>query len=183
MNKDSSSSSGRFVLGAILLALGTAILKEIARKGFPSRDFMGSDPPDFKEIPETKISTSKTFLLNKQPAFSKSQNEVIEVRKIVRPNSLPYHLERGWRKIGRTYQGHYRCRLGAFRGEVEERFNGAYKFYIFDPPQQVLNGPHKACFTNNGGSRYHVHFGVNTENLDGGVMGIERVLYQSLKGR
>ena len=180
MDKDSSNNGG-FVLGAILLALGAAILKEIARNNAPGHDFIGSNPPAFKEIPE--ISKPKNTILNKRLTFNKTQNEVVEVRRVVRPNPLPYHLERGWRKVGRTYQGYYRCRLGAFKGEIEERFNGALKFYVFDPPQQVLNGSHRACFTNNGGNRYHVHFAVNMENVDGGIMAVERVLYQSLKGR
>lgn len=179
MDKDSSNNGG-FVLGAILLTLRTAILKGIARKNASVQDFIGPDIPAHQSIPETP--KTKTALLNKRPAFGKTQNGVVEVRKIVRPNPLPYHLERGWKKVGRTYQGYYRCRLGAFRGEIEERFNGTLKFFIFDPPPQVFNGSHKACFTPNGGNRYHVHFGVNTENLDSGIMAIERVLYQSLKG-
>ena len=182
MEKDSSNSGG-FVLGLILLALGGAIVKKIMENHAPHQDFIDSSLPDLKRIPEIKTPETKTFSFNRQPAYRPTQNKVIDVRKVVRPSSLPYHLESGWRKDGRTYHGYYRCRLGAFKGEIEERFNGDYKFFIFDPPQQILNGSHKMCFTNNGGNRYHVHFGVNSENLEGGIMAVERLLYQNLNGR
>ena len=182
MEKDSSNTGG-FVLGLILLALGGAIVKKIMENHTPRQDFVDSDLPDLKRIPEIKTPKPQVPSFNRQPAYRPTQNKAIDVRKVVRPSSLPYHLESGWRKDGRTYQGYYRCRLGAFKGEIEERFNGDYKFFIFDPPQQILNGSHKACFTNNGGNRYHVHFGVNSENLEGGIMAVERLLYQNLNGR
>ncbi len=182
MEKD-SSSTGEFVLRLILLALGGWIVKKVMEDHAPHHDFIEADLPDLKRIPEMKTLQPKTSSLNRQLAYRQTQNKVIDVRKVVRPNPLPYHLESGWRKDDRTYQGYYRCRLGAFRGEVEESYNGDYKFYILDPPQQILNGSHKACFTNNGGNRYHVHFGVNSENLDGGIMAVERLLFQNLNGR
>jgi len=182
MERDASNGGG-FVLGLILLALGGAVIREII-KNYPShRDFLDSYPSQPEKLPEAEIPKIKVLPLKRQITSRKKENKVIDVRKIVRPNSLPYHLEKGWQKIGRVYQGYYRCRLGAFRGQIEERFSGDYKFYIFDPPQQALSGSHKACFTNNGGNRYHIHFGVNSENLDSGIMAVERLLYQNLKRR
>lgn len=105
-------------------------------------------------------------------------------RKVdARPSPLPYHLEKGWQKSGRVYQGYYRCRLAACKGQIEERFNGDYKFFIFNPPQEVLSGSHSACFTDAGGGRYHVHFGVDGRSLDAGIMAVERILYQNLNRR
>ena len=178
-----SSDGGGLVLGLILLALGVGIAKKIVENNAPHQDFIDSDLPDLKKIPEPVIPEVKVLPLNKQLAHRKKENKIIDVRKVVRPNPLPYHLEKDWQKVGRVYQGYYRCRLGAFRGQIEERFNGDYKFYIFDPPEAVLTGSHKACFTNVGAGRHHIHFGVNSENLDSGIMAVERLLYQSLKRR
>lgn len=148
-----------------------------------------SEKPTVKHFVESPPRL-KTYYVGKKASIrdynSPKRKQIYSLRyqkTDARPSPLPYHLEKGWGKRGRAYHGYYRCRLGAFRGEIEERFNGEYKFYIFDPPQQVLNGFHKACFTNNGGNRYHVHFAVNAENLDSGIMAMERVLYESLNRR
>lgn len=178
-----SSDGGGLVLGLILLALGVAIAKKIVENNTPRQDFIDSDLPDLKKIHDPVTLEVKVLPLNKQLTHRKKENRVIDVIKVVRPNPLPYHLEKGWKKVGRVYQGYYRCRLGAFRGQIDERPSGDYKFYIFDPPEAVLTGSHKDCFTNVGVGRYHIHFGVNSENLDSGIMALERLLFQSLKRR
>lgn len=102
----------------------------------------------------------------------------------VKANSLPYHIERGWRKNAKGYEGYYRSRFGAFRGEIEQRGNGDYKFYIVNPPIEVLTGPHKPCFTDNGYNRFHIHFAIDAKNnVDSGVMAVERLLTESFKRR
>ena len=178
-----SSDGGGLILGLILLALGVVIAKKIVENNTPHQDFIDSDLPDLKKIPEPVIPEVKVFPLNKQLTHRKKENKIIDVRKVVRPNPLPYHLEQGWAKRLRFYQGYYRTRQGSFRGEISERSGGDYKFYIFDPPEAVLTGSHKACFTNVGAGRYHIHFGVNSESLDSGIMAVERLLFQSLKRR
>ncbi len=183
MGRDSSGGVGEFILGLVLLALGGAVIKKIRENHASYRDFPDSDFPGPEKIPETAIPKVEILPLNRQITHRKKGNEIIDVRKVVRPSPLDYHLEKGWQKIGRVHHGYYRCRLGAFKGEIEERPGGDYKFYIFDPPQKILTGSHKACFTNNSGNRYHVHFGVNSEDLDSGIMAVERLLYQSLKRR
>lgn len=182
MGRDASNVGG-FVLGLILFALGGAVIREIIKDRASYRDSPDSDFPESEKIPEASIPKVKVSPFNRQLMHRKKEDKVIDVRKVVRPNPLPYHLEKGWQKNGRVYEGYYRCRLGAFKGQIEERFNGDYKFFIFDPPQQVLSGSHKACFTNNGGGRYHIHFGINSENLDSGIMAVERILFQSLNRR
>lgn len=185
MGRDSSGGFGEFIFVLILLALGGAVIRKMRRDYASHRDLSNSHSPEPKRILEPVIPKVKVLLLNRQITQRKKQNKVIDVRKVVRPNPLPYHLEKGWQKIGRgrVYHGYYRCKLGAFRGEIEERPGGDYKFYIFDPPEEVLNGPHAPCFTHIGNNRYHVHFGVNSNDLDGGTMAVERLLYQSLKRR
>ena len=182
MERD-SSGVGELIFVLILLALGGAAIRKIKENRASCRDFPDSDSSGPENIPEAVIPKVEILPLSRQITHRKKGNEIIDVRKVVRPSPLPYHLEKGWQKIGRVHHGYYRCRLGAFKGEIEERPGGDYKFYIFYPPQKILTGSHKACFTNNGGNRYHVHFGVNSENLDSGIMAVERLLYQNLTGR
>ncbi|TVM03339.1 MAG: hypothetical protein CV087_05590 [Candidatus Brocadia sp. WS118] len=101
----------------------------------------------------------------------------------VKANKLPFHRERGWKNNAGIYRGYFRCRFGAFKGEIEERANEEYKFYILNPPTEVLIGAHKACFTSTGNGRFHIHFGINSNNLDSGIMAVERLLSQSLQRR
>lgn len=185
MGRDSSGGFGELIFVLIILALGGAVIRKIRKDPASYRHFLDSDLFRSVKIPEVMTPKVKVLPLNRQITHGKKQNKVIDVRKVVRPNPLPYHLEKGWQKIGRgrVYHGYYRCKLGAFRGEIEERPGGDYKFYIFDPPEEVLNGPHAPCFTHIGNNRYHVHFGVNSNDLDGGTMAVERLLYQSLKRR
>lgn len=183
MGRDSSGSFGELIFVLILLALGGAAIRKIRENHASHRDFSDSDFPGPEKISEAVIPKVKVFPLNRQITYRKKGNEIIDVRKVVRPNPLPYHLEKGWQKNGRVHEGYYRCRLGAFKGEIEERFNGDFAFFIFDPPQKILSSSHGACFTRAGDNRYHVHFGVNSGDLDSGIMAVERLLYQNLTGR
>ena len=175
-----NSKSEKFILGAAILALGALIIKKLIKNRILYKDSLISKPSDSQKIPKPRTPHVKVI----PKVYLKGGRKIIDVRKVieVRANPLPYHLEQGWKKKGRFYQGYYRCqRRGAFRGEIEERFNGDFKFYIFDPPEAILTGSHKACFTNVGTGRYHIHFGLDGKSLDAGIMAVERILYQSLK--
>lgn len=178
---------GGAILAIGLLAIGSFILKMILKdrrsrgiieigKGGPKRpaNFRKIIQQEVKALPSRKsieISTTTKYKTKK----------TIEVKKVVRPNPLPYYLERGWQKVGNTWQGYYRCKLGAWKGLIEERPDGDYKFFIFNPPPSALSGNHGACFSNVGGDRFHIHFQLNSQNLDSGIMSVERTLYESLK--
>lgn len=183
MGRDSSGGVGELIFVLILLALGGAAIRKMRENYASHRHFPDSDSPSPGKIPETAIPKAEVLPLKGQITHRKKENKVIDVIKVVRPNPLPYHMEKGWQKTGRVYHGYYRTRLGAFKGEIEERPGGDHKFYIFDPPEEVLNGPHTPCFTHVGNNRYHIHFRIDARSLDAGVMSVERLLYQSLKRR
>ena len=160
---EKTTSTGESIIYAILVFLGFTRLRS-------------------PKIPEQKApKISKVFIRS----YIKNGRHLIDVRKVteVKANPLPYHKVQGWKRNSGVHQGYYRCKLGAFKGEIEERVNGDYKFYIINPPREVLNGSHKPCFTPNGNNRYHIHFGINSNNLDSGIMAVERLLSQSLNGR
>ena len=103
----------------------------------------------------------------------------------VRASTLPYHRERGWAKKGRLLKGYYRTKFGSFRGEIELRPGGEHKFFIYNPPETVLSGPHAACFNKagitEGGYKYSIHFRVHAKDTDSGIMAVERTIYESFK--
>lgn len=184
MGRDSSDGFGELILVLILLALGGAIIRKIKKDPASYRHFLDSDLVRPKKIPELPVPKVEVLPLNRQITQRKKQNKVIDVRKVVRPSPLAYYLERGWERVGRVYHGYYRCRLGAFKGEIEERPGGNLKFYIFDPPEEIFSGPHAPCFTHLNNDRYHIHFKIDAQkSLDAGIMSVERLLYQSLKRR
>lgn len=106
-----------------------------------------------------------------------------KTRLDVRPSASPYYLEDGWQDKGDHLEGYYRCQFGAWLGWIEKRQGGEYGFFIQQPPEKIFSGPHRACFTQRDINWWHVHFKVNSQNIDSGIMAIERILYESLGGR
>jgi len=177
-----SDKSGELILAAVLLAAGFFIVRKIIKASGRSGVFFGSTPPILPELSQPQTVPTKVI----SRVSSRSNRKIIKVKKVVevKASPLPYHLQQGWEKIGRAYRGYYRCKFGSFKGEILEKFNGEFIFYIFDPPPKVLGGPHGACFTSSGvNNKYHVHFGLNAGSLDGGIMAVERVLYQGFNRR
>jgi hypothetical protein len=170
-----SSKSNGLILRTVLWALGTWIRREFVKFYIDS-----FKPASFYplKIPESKTSNVKIRRIYKG-------SREINVKRVidVKASSLPYHVERGWKKNSGIHRGYYRCRLGAFKGEIEERVNGDYKFFIYNPPKEVLTGHHKPCFTDNGNNRYHIHFVIDAKNIDSGVMAVERLLTESFQRR
>ena len=158
-----TTSTGEKIVYALLSLIGF------------NRNYFPSTP--VQKTPRMANVYLKSYMINGK--------QVIDICRVtdVRANPLPYHKERGWRKNAMIHRGYYRCRSGAYQGEIEKRDNGVYKFYIINPPIEVLNGSHKACFTSNGNNRFHIHFGTNSNNLDSGIMAVERLLSQSLNRR
>lgn len=184
-NSDISNIIGGAILAIGLLAIGTFVLKTML-KDERFRDALGIGEVGPKRPANFRITVKqevKALPSRKSIEISSKYKtkKTIEVKKVVRPNPLPYYLERGWQKVGNTWQGYYRCKLGAWKGLIEERPDGDYKFFIFNPPPSALSGNHGPCFSNIGGDRFHIHFQRNSQNLDSGIMSVERTLYESLK--
>ena len=99
----------------------------------------------------------------------------------VKPSSNPYYIERGWVFKNGPYEGYYRCKYGAWKGLITKGISMPLKFYIFDPPEEVLRGSHRACFSTLDGYRYHVHFSVDLQSVDGGIMAIEKCIRESIE--
>src|SRR6266404_5047106 len=77
--------------------------------------------------------------------------------------------ERGWMLTcsgGReTYEGYYFAGRRKFRGRIEVRRNHVTA-YIYEPPREVKNHPHGACFQLVGDNWFHLHWSRPARNVD-----------------
>lgn len=93
-----------------------------------------------------------------------------------------YWRDSGWEKRDDFLIGLYRARNRNYFGSIWIRDSRVdpLKFFIYDPPYGLLGGPHGACFRNHGrvGGRdkYFVHFSERPDDIDSGIIQIERNL-------
>ena len=98
----------------------------------------------------------------------------------VMPDMRPIWEQRGWRTKDDRYTGRYRTRSGSWPGEVRREAPGLLGFYISKPPEKVLSGSHGACFRDKGKGRYAIHIRPTPQDVDSGIVAVERVLEESL---
>lgn len=95
-------------------------------------------------------------------------------------NTQPFYVERGWQLRGNTLHGWYRTRRGAVEGRIERAFGDGARYFIINPPQKLLTGEHSSCFHQRGENRFEVHFSKKPADLTGGIMELERLLFEAL---
>ena len=112
------------------------------------------------------------------PSSALARNGRIDVR----PSNIPYYQQSGWKEKRNIVEGWYRCRFGAWRGEIIRTISGKLKFFIFNPPPQLKEHSHWHCFNYTGkDNRYFIHFSKDSSSLDAGIMAIQRILDQSFR--
>ncbi|MDD5677004.1 MAG: hypothetical protein PHW60_03305 [Kiritimatiellae bacterium] len=112
------------------------------------------------------------------------------VLKAVRPyarrsRTSSYWEDSGWEHRGTNLIGYYKAGDNSYRGAVEltDSSYRPMKFYIYDPPSVILDGPHGACYHWQGLSglnKYWIHFSEGPANIDSGIIQIERSLSEAL---
>jgi hypothetical protein len=98
---------------------------------------------------------------------------------VVGPDRRPYWEQQRWQRNGHEYRGYYRTRYGAWDGAVVERAPGIVAFYIWNPPHEVLLGPHRLCFRELGQGWYGVHFRVWTSDVNSAILAVERTIEEA----
>lgn len=96
-----------------------------------------------------------------------------------------YWQDAGWERRGNNLIGHYQAGGNLYRGSIEltDSSYQPMKFYIYDPPRAILNGPHGVCYRWQGLSglrKYWIHFSEEPADIDSGIIQIERNLSESL---
>jgi hypothetical protein len=115
-----------------------------------------------------------------------SSRTVIEVKPVltIKREPMTYAKKQGWQQKGRVWNGYYRTRYGSFRGSIEQDPSGReFRFYIFEPPVQVLAGVHGACFRKDvaTGNRYWIHFSYKPADMDSGILEVEQIIRASFE--
>ena len=100
--------------------------------------------------------------------------------RIVR-RKMPYWQERGWVRQGAVYHGAYQTDHGSFRGMIEDRGYGDLRFYMSDPPRQVRNSSHWACFAPRREKGFHVHMARRPADVSSGILTVERLITESFE--
>jgi hypothetical protein len=93
-----------------------------------------------------------------------------------------YIVEQGWTHTnGATFpewHGYYRTRFGSNAGRIEMSHHP--KFYLHNPPEGLTTRhDHSACFNLYpvlGEKWYSVHWYIQPQDIDSGVMELERIL-------
>jgi len=102
--------------------------------------------------------------------------------EVVRRRETPYWQERGWVRQGDVYWGNYQTHYGASQGMVEDRGWGDLRFYMFEPPGQVRESYHWACFQPRGKKGFHVHMATRPADVSSGIMTIEKLITDAFEG-
>lgn len=137
--------------------------------------------------PDQPIVVKPTPAISVQP----KSMEVISVRPQMATTVIPPERgawdDRGWiRKTIRgreTYEGYYLVGKRRFHGRIEASNRGRnITAYILNPPREVKNHPHGACFQLVGDGWFHLHWSNPARNVDDAILYMERILDESLKG-
>lgn len=131
---------------------------------------------------------------NAWPSFgtvNQKQNKASNVMvKAVRPyarksHSSCYWEDSGWERRDKHLIGYYRAVGNLYRGSIDLTGSSyrPMKFYIYNPPRAILNGPHGTCYHWQGLPelrKYWIHFSDEPEDIDSGIIQIEKNLLEVL---
>lgn len=98
----------------------------------------------------------------------------------VRPDTTPLIEQRGWRRRGNIWSGHYATRFGTWPGRIEKR-GDVFHVLIKRPPDEVRYSGRFQCFARVKGKWWSIHLHDNPVDGDPSavVAYVERLLHQS----
>jgi hypothetical protein len=104
---------------------------------------------------------------------------IIKPARTIARSARPYHEEQGWRQNwwGSRLTGFYRSRMGSWEGEIQLGYSP--RFYVLNPPPELRGHPHWVCFTPVGGGWFRVHFKTRPNDIDSGILSIERMINEA----
>jgi hypothetical protein len=139
-------------------------------------------------LPITNISSKDNIV--RQPSLPIRNNTPRQPSKaagmrrgnavIVLPDIRPLWQIKGWQKQS-EYEliGAFRTPQGSFVGKITIT-DGKPSYYIQNPPKQLLNGSHGACFRRRLKGWYWIHFSKEPRDLDSGIAAVERLIFEAL---
>jgi hypothetical protein len=126
-------------------------------------------------------------VLGNRPAMASVRDLVARLRREAAPvirverQQIPYWRQQGWTRSGNRYTGSYQTPNGAFGGLADRHSPSYYRFYIFDPPEELARHSHWVCFVPRGGSTYEVHLARQPADVSSGILTIERLLVEAFQ--
>lgn len=101
--------------------------------------------------------------------------------KTVLLDNTPLHSKRGWTVSGKTAEGYYRTRYGAWKGTIERK-GDKFRVYILDPPMtEIEYHERRVCFYKRGGGKWEINLALHPKDrsIDSVIWYVERVIYES----
>lgn len=127
-----------------------------------------------------------TFRTHSMPEPFRPAVTVQNVRPFSRKSKTSsYWEDSGWKRSDNSLLGYYRACGDGYKGLVElvDSDYEPYEFYIYEPPGALIHGRHSACFHRRGAShlnKYWIHFSNRPQDVDSGIIQIERDLTEAL---
>ncbi len=142
-----------------------------------------TSPPDAKPEQYPQGVTVTTYRVPRGSVGIRSVIERQVRRKTISVGGEPALWKlRGWTKKGQLWQGSYKVGLNRWRGSAEESDDGFFKFYIQQPPEALLDGPHRSCYVPKGAKGYYIHFvSLKPRSLSEGIGGVELQLAMAIQ--
>ena len=115
------------------------------------------------------------------PATGEKVRIRIKPRVKIERARVSYLEAHGWTKQGNRHRGKFKTRHGEWWGEAE-MVEGELNLFIYDPPREVRDGPHGACFqTHVGKNWWWIHFYRESANPGDEVIAIEHAIEESFE--
>jgi hypothetical protein len=109
-----------------------------------------------------------------------------KLKSLVKRSTTTYLPAQGWQLtdgvVNPRWEGYYRTKFGSFKGRIDPRAEPKHCFAIYNPPAP-LRKHHWSCFIKRQGETengwYSVHLLPFPNDLDSGVLAIERVIHEA----
>lgn len=102
---------------------------------------------------------------------------------VVRPDTTPLHVKRGWVEGSKGYAGYYRTRYGAWKGSIQRR-GDRFRVYIHNPPTDQLKQHSRwVCFYWKRRGVYEINLSLNPrgKDIDSVIFYVEQILCESFE--
>lgn len=128
-----------------------------------------------------KVSSLGVRTISRQVNQQEPVNPVKIGSQVVKRRVTPYWIEQGWCRTSQGYRGKYKTKYDSWMGLIETDYD-SHKFYIFNPPDELRSHSHWACFRKQDAyGKYWVHFSQEPENIDEGIISIQKILAEAFE--
>lgn len=93
---------------------------------------------------------------------------------------IQYWQQQGWRRVDDClFLGYLKTPAGRCHGVIKWRSPRDFGVYVHDVPQELLRGPHGACFAMVKPGKFRVHFAVTPRDVNSIIIYLETLLLEA----